>query len=81
ETAHVEGEECGGPEFFSSGCRLVLAQTEGGKLTRAAVRDIALKRQEIQYPKARVVTRTQATEVGTVDRPDELKAIGAACKE
>ena len=61
--------------------KLLLAQTEVGKLTPASIRDIALKRQDIHYPKPRVVTLTQATEVGTVYRPDELKAISATCKE
>ncbi|MFH4205858.1 beta-eliminating lyase-related protein, partial [Acinetobacter baumannii] len=81
ETAHVETDECGAPEVFSNGSKLLLAQTEVGKLTPASIRDIALKRQDIHYPKPRVVTLTQATEVGTVYRPDELKAISATCKE
>ena len=33
ETAHVETDECGAPEFFSNGSKLLLAQTEVGKLT------------------------------------------------
>ncbi|MFX5622503.1 beta-eliminating lyase-related protein, partial [Acinetobacter baumannii] len=81
ETAHVETDECGAPEFFSNGSKLLLAQTEVGKLTPASIRAIALKRQDIHSPKPRVVTLTQATEVGTVYRPDELKAISATCKE
>ncbi|MBC7209573.1 MAG: threonine aldolase, partial [Pseudomonas sp.] len=52
-----------------------------GKLTPQSIREVALKRQDIHYPKPRVVTITQATEVGTVYRPNELKAISATCKE
>ncbi|WBG64498.1 low specificity L-threonine aldolase [Pseudomonas citronellolis] len=82
ETAHVETDECGAPEFFSNGSKLLLARTdEQGKLTPAAIREIALKRQDIHYPKPRVVTLTQATEVGTVYRPDELGALSATCRE
>jgi threonine aldolase len=81
DTAHVETDECGAPEFFSNGSKLLLAQTESGKLTPAAIREIALKRQDIHYPKPRVVTLTQATEVGTVYRPDEVRAISASCRE
>lgn len=81
ESAHVETDECGAPEFFSNGSKLLTAHTEGGKLTPAAIREIALKRQDIHYPKPRVVTLTQATEVGTVYRPDELRAISATCRE
>jgi len=81
DVAHVETDECGAPEFFSNGSKLLTARSEAGKLTPEAIRDIALKRQDIHYPKPRVVTLTQATEVGTLYRPDELKAISAACRE
>lgn len=81
ETAHVETDECGAPEFFSNGSKLLLAKTENGKLTPTAIREIAGKRQDIHFPKARVVTLTQATEVGTVYRPEEIRAISETCRE
>ncbi len=81
DTAHVETDECGAPEFFSNGSKLLLARTEQGKLTPEAIREIALKRQDIHFPKPRVVSLTQATEVGTVYRPAELQAISQTCRE
>lgn len=81
ETAHVETDECGAPEFFSNGSKLLTARTESGKLTPDSIREIALKRQDIHYPKPRVVTLTQASEVGTVYSPDEVRAISQTCKE
>ncbi|MES2817356.1 MAG: low specificity L-threonine aldolase [Pseudomonadota bacterium] len=81
ETAHVETDECGAPEFFSNGSKLLTARTEAGKLTPTAIREIALKRLDIHYPKPRVVTLTQATEVGTAYSPEELRAISATCRE
>src|SRR3977135_3333277 len=75
ETAHVETDECGAPEFFSNGSKLLIARTENGKLTPDSIREIALKRQDIHYPKPRVVTLTQATEVGSVYTPEEIRAI------
>ncbi len=81
ETAHVETDECGAPEFFSNGSKLLTAASVDGKLTPESIREVAQKRQDIHYPKPRVVTINQATEVGTVYRPDELKAISATCKE
>ncbi|MGY2854897.1 threonine aldolase [Pseudomonas tolaasii] len=81
ETAHVETDECGAPEFFSNGSKLLTARTENGKLTPESIREIALKRQDIHYPKPRVVTLTQATEVGSVYTPDEIRAISVTCKE
>src|SRR5690606_29786039 len=56
-------------------------RTEEGKLTPASIREIAQKRQDIHYPKPRVVSLTQATEIGTVYQPAELRAISQTCKE
>ncbi|MFF7706287.1 beta-eliminating lyase-related protein [Pseudomonas sp. NPDC007930] len=81
ESAHVETDECGAPEFFSNGSKLLVAPSVQGKLTPEAIREVAVKRQDIHYPKPRVVTLTQSTEVGTVYRPAELQAISATCKE
>ena len=81
ETAHVETDECGAPEFFSNGSKLLIARSEAGKMSPAAIREVALKRQDIHYPKPRVVTLTQATEVGTVYTPDEVRAISDTCRE
>ncbi|AWI81417.1 threonine aldolase [Parazoarcus communis] len=77
ELAHVATDECGGPEFFSNGSKLLTAPGAGGKLTPDAVREVIARRSDIHYPKPRVVTLTQATEVGTVYRPDEIAAIAA----
>lgn len=75
ELAHVETDECGGPEFFSNGSKLLTVRGEGGKLTPEAVRETILRRSDIHFPKPRVATLTQATEVGTVYRPAEVAAI------
>lgn len=75
DLAHVETDECGGPEFFSNGSKLLPASGENGKLNPAALLDVITRRSDIHYPKPRVVTLTQATEVGTVYRPTEIAAI------
>ena len=38
EAAHVETDECGAPEFFSNGSKLLNAPGPDGKLTPAAIR-------------------------------------------
>ena len=75
ELAHVETDECGGPEFFSNGSKLLTAPGPQGKLTPQAIRNAIGKRSDIHYPKPRVITLTQATEIGTVYRPEEIRAI------
>ena len=81
DQAHVETDECGAPEFFSNGSKLLVARCADGKLTPASIHELATKRQDIHYPKPRVVTITQATETGRVYTLDEVKALSAACKE
>jgi len=72
EVAHVETDECGGPEFFSNGIKLLLAPAEQGKIRSSAVRDIVRRRSDIHYPKPKVLSLTQATELGTVYTVEEL---------
>jgi threonine aldolase len=80
DQAHVETDECGAPEFFSNGSKLLVAASADGKLTPAAIRELATKRQDIHYPKPRAVTLTQSTETGRVYTLAELRAISEECK-
>lgn len=79
--AHVETDECGAPEFFSNGSKLLTAPTQGGKLTPDAIRTLATGRTDIHFPKPRAVTITQPTETGQVYTLAEIKAISAVCRE
>jgi threonine aldolase len=79
-SAHVETNECGAPEFFSNGSKLLVADSEDGKLTPDAIRTLANSRSDIHFPKPRVVTITQPTETGQVYSIDEIRAISAACR-
>ena len=80
EAAHVETDECGAPEFFSNGSKLLVAPGSGGKLTPAAIRALATSRRDLHYPKPRAVTVTQPTETGELYSPAELRAISAECR-
>ena len=77
DLAHVETDECGAPEFFSNGAKLLLGPHEQGKLTPAAIAAIVEKRSDIHYPKPKVISLTQPTEVGTLYSLAELAAIRA----
>ena len=80
-TAHVETDECGAPEFFSNGSKLLTAPTADGKLDGAAVRALTVGRRDLHFPKPRVATITQSTETGRVYTPDELRALAATCRD
>src|ERR1700759_2815589 len=81
QSAHVETDECGAPEFFSNGSKLVVSESKDGKLTPDALRQIATNRTDIHFPKPRAVTISQSTETGRVYTINELRALSAICKE
>ncbi|MFT6619775.1 MAG: threonine aldolase [Limisphaerales bacterium] len=81
ETAHAETDECGAPEFFSNGMKVQLIPGEHGKIDPDGIGKMVRKRSDIHYPKPRAVSVTQATELGTVYTPDDLKAIWAQTKQ
>src|SRR5260370_24509009 len=80
DSSHVETDECGAPEFFSNGSKLLVARSSAGKMTPYSIHELATKRQDIHYPKPRVVTITQSTETCTVYTTDELRSIAEASK-
>jgi threonine aldolase len=77
ELAHVETDECGAPEFFSGGSKLLLVGGEQGKIAPDSVEQVVHRRKDIHFPKPRILSLTQATEVGTVYQPAELRELGA----
>ena len=78
--AHVETDECGAPEFFSNGTKILVATGPNGKLDPTQVERVILKRTDIHYPKPRALSLTQSTEWGTVYTVDELKALTGLAK-
>jgi len=77
ELAHVATDECGAPEFFSNGTKLLLGGGKDGKITPDEVERLVLKRSDIHYPKPRALSLTQTTESGTVYTPAEIAALTA----
>jgi threonine aldolase len=80
EIAHVETDECGAPEFFANGAKLLLSGGPHGKLIPSGVQAIIDKRTDIHYPRPRVLSITQATELGSVYTPGEVRALTAVAK-
>ena len=74
DLSHMETDECGAPEFFSNGTRILHVGGDGGKLDLGEVERAITRRSDIHYPKPRVLSMTQATEVGTVYTVDEVRA-------
>jgi len=80
ELAHVEVAECGAPEFFANGSKVLLLPGADGKIDPKAIERAVHKRTDVHYPKPRALTLTQATELGTVYSLDELRALTDAAR-
>ena len=75
ELAHIEVAECGAPEFFANGSKILLLGGANGKINPAEIERAVKKRTDIHYPKPRVISLTQATEVGTVYSLEEVREL------
>jgi threonine aldolase len=73
--AHVNVDECGAPEFFSGGAKLLTVDTPHAKLSREAITSRAGVVHGEHASRPRAVTLTQATELGAVYKPAELRAL------
>ena len=80
ELSHVETDECGAAEFFSNGTKILLVPGKDGKIDLEAVEHTVKRRTDIHYPKPKVLSLAQATEVGTVFSVDELQAVREVAK-
>lgn len=81
DAAHIETAECGAPEFFSNGSKVLLLSGENGKIDPRSIESAVNKRTDIHYPKPRVLSLTQATEMGTLYSLDELKILSETARE
>src|SRR6185437_4282320 len=74
EAAHIYVDECGAPEKLT-GCKLIPIATRSGKLTVEGVREACHGIGDQHHVQPRVISITQATEVGTVYKPNEIRAL------
>ncbi len=78
EDAHIHVDECGAPEFFTGGAKLMLVPGAHGKLTPAGIEAaLASHRGDVHQVQVRALSITQSTETGTVYTVEELAALGA----
>lgn len=74
ETAHIEEDECGAPEFFT-GCKLLPVTTKDGKIDPSAINHHLKGFDFEHHSQPKVVSITQATEMGTVYSIEEIRAM------
>jgi threonine aldolase len=81
ETAHVMEDECGAPEFFTGGAKLMGLPGEGAKIALADLSAfLAEPRRGPHNLQPAALSLTQATENGTVYAPAEVAALAGAAR-
>ncbi len=80
--AHIANDECGAPEFFAGGVKMLALGGHGAKPLAADLAAFfdAHQFRPVHQVQPSVLSVSQATECGLVYRPDEIAALAAAAK-
>ena len=79
--AHIQNDECGAPEFYTHGAKLLLAEGAGAKLTPGTITAVLdATRNDVHQVQPHAISITNATEYGLVYTPDQVAAIGQVAK-
>jgi threonine aldolase len=80
--SHIQNDECGAPEFYTHGAKLILGEGQGAKLTPEEARRVAdAIANDVHRVQPQALSITNATEYGCVYTPDEVAALGALARE
>lgn len=82
--SHINTDECGAPELYTGGARLVLVSSnDNGKIDPASLNEKILQSLSLRPhgQKPGCISVTQATECGTIYTPQELTEIHNIAKE
>jgi len=74
--SHIDTDECGAPEFFTGGAKLLPIAAPHAKLRPSDLEPVMHRGHDVHFPKIRALSLTQSTELGTLYTPDELRALG-----
>ena len=79
--SHIQNDECGAPEFYTHGAKLMLGEGPGAKLTVDEVARVAdAIANDVHRVQPHALSITNATEYGCVYSPAEVAALGALAK-
>ncbi len=83
EEAHINTDECGAPEFFTGGAKLIALPAPDGRLSAAQIvpKIEAARVHGVHVTQPRAISITQSTEWGAVYGLDEIRAIGSVAAE
>jgi len=73
--SHIQTDECGAPELFTGGSKLLLVGGADGRIDSDQLKELLSRHNELHSHKPGAISIAQATEFGTVYRRDEVAAI------
>jgi len=80
--AHIYNDECGAPEFFGSGLKLIPSASPGTLIDPVVLRnELKVGLGDVHSVQPSSVSITQATEEGQVYSPEQVAAIGQVCRD
>lgn len=81
DVSHIYNDESSAPETIT-GCRYFpILSNDHGKLEPAAVAERLIRKGDVHYAQAKLLSITQSTEYGTVYTPEEIRALSALTRE
>jgi threonine aldolase len=80
EESHVQTDECGAPEFYAGGAKLIALPGADAKLSPAAVEARMIEQDVVHHAQPAAISISQATEAGTLYTPAEVTALGALAR-
>jgi len=81
ELSHINTDECGAPEFFSGGAKLVTMTSDDGKINAKDLGQNIRGTGNVHLSQPAAVSITQACETGTVYQLEEIKSIAETAHE
>ncbi len=82
EDAHIQNDECGAPEFFTAGAKLLTVSGVQAKVTAPAlIAKLDTIAADVHRAQPRALSITNATEYGCVYTPAEVCALSAVCQD
>ena len=78
--AHIHVDECGAPELFTGGAKLIPLDGDGVKLTPDALEAAIIGAGVVHHPQPAAVSLSQGTEGGTLYSLEEIAALSAVAK-
>ncbi|MBC8411141.1 MAG: low specificity L-threonine aldolase [Rhodobacterales bacterium] len=81
ELAHINTDECGAPEFFTGGAKLIPLRGTNGRIDASDLSQTIRGTGNVHVPQPAVVSITQSCETGTIYQLDEIVAISKTAHE